>query len=247
MNKNSNTYTFIYASVMVILVAAALAFVNGALKEKQKKNVEVDKMSQILSSVNLYPAYSEAEELYNKVIAGAYILDAQGNKVSENAAEAFAVDMAKENAKAVENRQLPVFEASLDGSKKYIIPLYGAGLWGPIWGYISLEEDANTVYSASFSHQGETPGLGAEITTEKFQAPFAGKHIFRDGEFRSLAVLKAGHKSETQDGVDAISGGTCTSRGVEEMLYNCLSAYEPFFKSLQAAPAEAEEAQTMED
>ena len=235
---------------MVILVAAALAFVNGALKEKQKKNVEVDKMSQILSSVSLYPAYSEAEALYAQVVTAAYIVNNQGETVSEDAAQAFAVEMSAEMAKPAAERQLPVYEACIDGQVKYILPLYGAGLWGPIWGYISLDADANTVYSASFSHASETPGLGAEITTEKFQAPFTGKHIFVDGTFRSLAVLKAGAKADNQEYVDAISGGTCTSRGVEEMLYNCLSVYEPFFRGLQqAAPADscAEETQTVED
>ena len=244
MNKNSNTYTFIYASVMVILVAAALAFVNGALKEKQKKNVEIDKKLQILSSVIPNPVYSEAEAKYNEIITAAYIVDGSGEKISEDASEAFAVDM------AAAGHPLVVFEAQVDGARKYIIPLYGAGLWGPIWGYISLNDDANTVYSASFSHQGETPGLGAEIATEKFQKPFAGKQIFKNGEFRSLAVLKAGAKADNQDAVDAITGGTCTSRGVEEMLKSCLGAYEPFFKNVQAekaAAAVAEEAVCQEN
>jgi Na+-transporting NADH:ubiquinone oxidoreductase subunit C len=106
-------------------------------------------------------------------------------------------------------------------------------LWGPIWGYVSLEGDANTIFAASFSHKGETPGLGAEITTSNFQTPFTGKQIFRDGQFRSIAVMKAGVKSETQDQVDAISGGTITSKGVEAMLYDCLSVYEAFLKTIK--------------
>lgn len=224
MDKNSNTYTFIYASVMVILVAAALAFVNGALKEKQKKNVEVDKMSQILSSVGLHPAYAEAEAKYNEVITAAYIVNAQGEKVSEDAKAAFAAGQS----------ELAVFEATIDGSRKYIIPLYGAGLWGAIWGYISLNDDANTVYAVSFSHASETPGLGAEITTEKFQEPFAGKQIFKNGKLLSLAVLKAGTTPDERDHVDAISGGTRTSEGVEKMLKSCLTQYEAFFKNIQA-------------
>ncbi len=228
MDKNSNTYTFIYASVMVILVAAALAYVNGALKEKQNKNVEVDKMSQILSSVNIRPAYSEAEAKYNEVITAAYLVNEQGEVVSDNAKEAFAADKTK----------LAVFEATVDGSKKYIIPLYGAGLWGDIWGYVSLNDDANTIYAASFSHKGETPGLGAEIATEKFQEPFAGKQIFKDGKLLSLAVLKAGAVPDERDYVDAITGGTRTSEGVEKMLKNCLLQYEAFFKNIQAKEEE---------
>ncbi|MBQ9201905.1 MAG: NADH:ubiquinone reductase (Na(+)-transporting) subunit C [Bacteroidales bacterium] len=237
MNKNSNVYTFIYASVMVIIVAAALAFVNGSLKDKQKKNVEIDKMSQILKSVKINSPLSEAEARYGETIVSSYLIDAQGKTVSQDAAEAFALDMSKEVLKPAAERRLPVYEALIDGQKKYIIPLYGAGLWGPIWGYISLESDGNTVYAATFSHEGETPGLGAEITTAKFQEQFSGKHVFQQQQFRSLAVLKAGHKADNQDAVDAISGGTVTSRGVETMLFDCLSAYEAFLKGLQAAPA----------
>lgn len=233
MNKNSNTYTFIYASVMVILVAAALALVNDSLKAKQQRNVDIDKMTQILTSVKVEASMSDAEAKYAEVITAAYAVNVNGEKTLTDAKQTFIIDMAKEIAKPVEERNLPVYEAQVDGAKKYIIPLYGAGLWGPIWGYISLDADANTVYSASFSHKSETPGLGAEIVTPTFQAPFSGKHLFRDGEFRSIAVLKAGAKSETQDQVDAISGGTITSTGVQNMLFDCLSVYEAFFKTIK--------------
>lgn len=243
MNKNGNIYTFIYASVMVVIVAAALAFVNGSLKDKQKKNVEIDKMSQILKSVKINSPLSEAEARYGETIVDSYLIDATGQKVSEDAAETFALDMSKEVAKPAAERRLPVYEALIDGQKKYIIPLYGAGLWGPIWGYISLDSDGNTVYAATFSHEGETPGLGAEITTAKFQEQFSGKHVFQEQQFRSLAVLKAGAKAEGQEAVDAISGGTVTSRGVETMLLDCLSAYEAFLKGLQGAPATDEAAE----
>ncbi len=233
MNKNSNTYTFIYASVMVILVAAALAFVNDLLKEKQQQNVNIDKMTQILNSVKVSAGMSDAEAKYAEVITKAYAVNAEGKVSIDDAKQAFAIDLAKEFSKPEAERNLPVYEAQLDGVKKYIIPLYGAGLWGPIWGYISLDEDANTVFAASFSHKGETPGLGAEIATPAFQDPFTGKHLFRDGEFRSIAVMKAGVKNDMQDQVDAISGGTITSSGVQVMLYDCLSQYQAFFKTIK--------------
>lgn len=233
MNKNSNTYTFIYASVMVILVAAALALVSDSLKAKQQRNVDIDKMMQILTSVKVDADMSNAEAKYAEVITAAYAVNAKGEKTITDAKQSFIIDVAKEMAKPVEERNLPVYEATVEGNKKYIIPLYGAGLWGPIWGYVSLEGDANTIFAASFSHKGETPGLGAEITTSNFQTPFTGKQIFRDGQFRSIAVMKAGVKSETQDQVDAISGGTITSKGVEAMLYDCLSVYEAFLKTIK--------------
>ena len=127
---------------------------------------------------------------------------------------------------------MPIFEADLgEDGIKYVIPLRGSGLWGPIWGYVSLNDDFNTIYGAIFDHQGETPGLGAEITTDAFQDDFKGKTIFNeDGEFVSLIVAKAGENAPQQHKVDAISGGTITSKGLQDMLYDDLSAYLDFFK-----------------
>lgn len=234
MNKNSNTYTFIYASVMVILVAAALALTNGLLKEKHNKNSEIDKMTQILRSIKVEADKNNAENLFEQNIKSAYILNSAGQVVNKSPESAFSVEISKEVIKPLEERQLPVYEAQLEGKTLYILPVYGAGLWGPIWGYISLESDRNTIFAVSFSHSGETPGLGAEITTEPFQAPFSGKVLYKDGDFRSIAVLKSGQKSDSQDAVDAISGGTITSKGVEDMLLACLGAYKTFFEQVEA-------------
>jgi Na+-transporting NADH:ubiquinone oxidoreductase subunit C len=230
MNTNSNSYTFIYASVMVVLVAAALAFTNGALKEKQGKNVEVDKMQQILRSLKIEADYNQTDALYKETVTKAYLVNSKGQVVNTSTSVAFNTDVAKEVAKPMEKRSLPVYEAVIKGEVKYILPVYGAGLWGPIWGYVALNSDKNTVYAASFSHQGETPGLGAEISTNKFQMQFEGKHLMRDSVFVSVAVVKPGKHAEGMDQVDGISGGTITSQGVHKMLMDCLGAYESFLK-----------------
>lgn len=230
MNTNSNSYTFIYSSILVVLVAAALAFTNGALKDKQAKNVDVDKMQQILHSLKITAEYDAADQIYKQTITRSYLINSQGLIVDSTSASAFVLDMAKEVAKPVSERTLPVFEASIKNEVKYILPVYGAGLWGPIWGYVALNADKNTIFATSFSHQGETPGLGAEISTGIFQAQFTGKQLFKDGVFKSVAVVKPGQKSEGMDYVDGISGGTITSKGVDNMLLNSLSAYETFLK-----------------
>ena len=121
-----------------------------------------------------------------------------------------------------------------DGKTFYVLPVYGAGLWGPIWGYVAVEDDGDTVYGAYFSHSGETPGLGAEISTEHFQQQFAGKELYKDGKFRSIDAMKAGQKpTDDADYVDAISGGTITSKGVQSMLSDCLRLYDAFLNNLQ--------------
>ena len=108
----------------------------------------------------------------------------------------------------------------------------GAGLWGPLWGYMSVNEDNNTVFGADFSHQGETPGLGAEITQSFFSEEFYDKKLFNEaGEFKSIAIVKPGKTAEGQDYVDGISGGTITSQGVNQMILTSMGGYIKFLTS----------------
>lgn len=232
MNKQGNTYTILYASVMVIIVAALLAIISVSLKPLQQANIEIDKKKQILNSVNIASTSKDAVEMYAKYITDSYVVDVNAQKVE--GLDAFNVEVAAEVKKAEAERKLPVFVAQLDnGDKKYILPLYGAGLWGPIWGYISVDADGNTIYGAYFAHQGETPGLGAEIEKVVFQSQFVGKHLFVDGEMKPVAVMKVGQKPlNGAEYVDAVSGGTITSKGVQDMIENSLLPYNAFLKSL---------------
>ncbi|MDH6533488.1 NADH:ubiquinone reductase (Na(+)-transporting) subunit C [Parabacteroides sp. 52] len=224
MNRDSNVYTVIYASVMVVLVAVVLAFTSQSLKEYQKKNEDNDKRQQILRSINVEATADEAEMKYNELIKESFLVDAKGQKVE---GEAFSADVVK----AFAENKYPVFVANVDGQTKYIMALQGTGLWGPLWGYIALNDDKNTVFGANFSHAGETPGLGAEITTPSFYKQFPGKKIFNNGTFKSIAVVKPGKSAIGQDYVDGISGGTITSQGVDQMILNSLEGYVQFLTS----------------
>ncbi|MDR0658348.1 MAG: NADH:ubiquinone reductase (Na(+)-transporting) subunit C [Mediterranea sp.] len=218
MNTNSNTYTVIYASVMVVIVAFVLAFASSVLKPVQTKNVELDKMKQILSALNIDTKGQDAEEVYKNYIKKDMILDARGAVKAEKGGFALGES----------NDEFAVYVARTESGVKYVIPLYGSGLWGAIWGYIALDEDKNTVYGTYFSHAGETPGLGAEITSPAFQTPFRGKQIMKEGRLVSIAVVKPGKVAAGQDYVDGISGGTITSTAVQDMLKNCLAGYTDF-------------------
>ena len=235
MNKNSNTYQILYAAVMVLLVGTLLAFIYMALKPKQNENIANDTRKQILSALHIAsPDDSQVKDTYEKYIIQDLLVDAQGNVTDSAKNVAFDVDM-KKNVKLAE-RQLPIMKCKLDdGSIKYVLPVYGAGLWGPIWGYIAVNDDGNTIYGANFSHEGETPGLGARITEQSFQDNFKGKHLFVDGEFKSVAVLKKGQKATNgAEQIDALTGATITSRGVSDMIADCLAPYEPFLKKMHA-------------
>lgn len=227
MNREGNLYTFIYASVLVIVVAAALSFASTSLKPLQAKNVEIAKKIDILSSVNIASTALDAEELYDKYVKNTFIVNSKGDKLDGSA---FDVDMKEELTKSVENRNLPVYIITLDdGGTKYVLPVRGKGLWGPIWGYVSLNEDKSTIFGATFGHKGETPGLGAEIATQNFQDQFKGKTLVENGEV-SFFVMKGGAPAGKENAVDAVSGGTITSTGLQNMINDCLGAYETFLK-----------------
>jgi len=229
MKNFSNTYIFIFSAVMVVLVALLLSTTSLNLKPFQDKNVEVEKKQNILASINIESTAKDAVELYAKYITSSFVVNNKGEKVE--GVDAFTVNVKNELSKPASDRLLPVFVGTLsDGTNAYVMPLQGKGLWGPIWGYISLKPDMNTVLGAVFDHSGETPGLGAEIATEGFQKPFADKQIFKDStEFVSIKVLKGGAPENDIHGVDAISGGTLTSKGLEAMLDSCLIQYKTFF------------------
>lgn len=220
MNTNSNSYTIIYASIMVIIVAFLLAFVSSALKEQQNKNVELDTKKQILAALNIQDV-ADAEAEYDRYVKGDMLMQADGSLIPSTSS--FCTSYKGEIAEG----RLHVFECDVNGEKKYVIPVYGAGLWGPIWGYIGLNADKNTVYGVYFSHSGETPGLGAEIAAPKFQQQFTGRKVLNNGQV-GLSVVKNGKVANPDYEVDGISGGTITSQGVDAMLKDCLGAYTEF-------------------
>jgi Na+-transporting NADH:ubiquinone oxidoreductase subunit C len=230
MDVNSNKYTYLFATVMVVLVAFILSGLSLSLKERQDANIELEKRQNILKSVGVEVERSEAKEAYDKYITQSVVIQ-NGTVVSENANEAFTIDMSKAIAATPEERKVPLYLADVDGEKFYIIPMRGKGLWGPIWGYVALKGDGNTIAGATFDHKGETPGLGAEISGSQFQEQFAGKSIMDEGNFVSITVIKPGKNVKPEHEVDGISGGTITSDGLHNMLADCFKPYVGYFQS----------------
>lgn len=234
MNKDSNKATFLFSSIMVVVVAVMLSVTSISLTPYQSKNSRIEKMKNILSSVSIITETADTERQFEKSISQQIVLNSKGEEVTGKI-KAFDIDLKKELDKAKtakkEEQLFPLFICNKDGKTFYIIPVRGKGLWGPIWGYISLESDMNTIYGVSFGHKGETPGLGAEIETTEFQQQFIGKKIFNEaGDFVSVKTIKGGASNGDLHRVDAVSGATITSNGVNEMFYRTLSNYIPYFK-----------------
>jgi Na+-transporting NADH:ubiquinone oxidoreductase subunit C len=234
MDKNSNAYTFIFAIVMVVVVAVTLSFTATTLGSLQKENVRKEKMQNILFTVGIETSREDAEELFNKYITQQISLNSKGEE--KEGVNAFDVNLAKELSKPEEEQSFPIYVANYEGSKFYIAPLRGNGLWDAIWGYIALKEDANTIQGVVFDHKGETAGLGAEITTDWFQKSFVDEKVFNmQGELVGVNVKKgySGGNNKDDNQVDSISGATITSDGVSIMIEKRLKNYLPFLKQRQ--------------
>jgi len=235
MNRENSGYTIIYAAVMVIIVALGLSFTHQVLNDKQTANVNIDKMQQILRSLNIDASTDEAQAQYDALVKNAYLVDNKGTKIEGTEGTtpndpAFSTELGSDDLQG-----LPVYEAQVGEIKVYVLPMRGAGLWGPIWGYLAVEADGSTVYGSEFGHASETPGLGAEIVEPAFRSQFSGKKLIKENEFRSIAVVKPGQRVVSRDYVDGISGGTITSKGVDAMLLNSIGNYEKFLMNLHAA------------
>ena len=238
MNRDSNAYTFLFATIMVLVVASALAFTASSLKDLQAANVRKEKMQNILATVGINIGRDQAEDLYKKYITAELSLTKDGT-VDEKT-DAFEIKLSNELKKPVSEQRFPIYEAKLDEEKFYIIPLRGAGLWNAIWGYIALEEDKNTIKGAVFDHKGETAGLGAEITQKWFQDRFLGEKVFDvDGNLVGINVSKTNNDPKDLDKndheVDAISGSTITGDGVTNMIKERLNNYLPYLEKLNIA------------
>jgi Na+-transporting NADH:ubiquinone oxidoreductase subunit C len=231
---HSNRYTFIYAIILSAITAVALAFSAEGLKPFQDANIALDTKTNILKSVREYSTdRATIEKIYAERIKE-IVLDGQANELTD--VKAASINLKDEITKPAENRQLPLYiYTHTDNKKYYVIPMRGVGLWGPIWGYISISDDFDTVFGATFDHKSETPGLGAEIAEKPFQQQFEGKKIMSGDNFISVNVVKPSASSDvsTEHRVDGVSGGTITSTGTDKMLKNCIAPYLKYFKKIK--------------
>ena len=204
MNTNKNSYIILYSTVMVVIVAFLLAFIYQTLKPMQDVNVALDKKKQILASLNIRDVSdSEAEAKYQEVVKAE-------NTVGEG---------------------LTLYQCEVDGNKKVVVPVRGMGLWGPIWGYVALDDDKTTIFGAYFNHESETAGLGAEIKDSRaWQDQFRGKKVYSvDGKV-VIAVKKKSDVKNPESECDAVTGATLTSDGVSLMLQESFEKYKRYLK-----------------
>ena len=234
-------YIFFYITVLTVIVAVLLSAAALVLQPFQQANINNEKMMNILQAADVNVEGANVQELFDKDCVKMMLVDAKGEVVKETTEnfkkfEAFTMNLKDELYKRDNGQDyvLPIIVINNGKEDVNVLPLHGAGLWGPIWGYIGMTSDFQNVVGVVFDHKSETPGLGAEITTEKFRSQFQGKTIFSGGEFVSIDVVKGGVANLAADlqkhSVDAISGGTITSQGVNKMIENVLGSYLPYIE-----------------
>ena len=259
VNTEKNSYTVIFAIGMVIVVGVILAGLFSWTKPMITQNEEIEKQQNILYAMGVnendessavFVSPEVAPDQFGKFVKEQVVItvDASGKVIktqnrdeymAENKKEPYLIDIKKQksNAKAGENRQLPLFVGEREGKTYYVAPIYGKGLWDAIWGYIALDEKM-VVQGAYFDHKGETPGLGANIKQRFFMDDFYGEHLLTDaGVFKGITVAKGNadpkNEDKTDNEVDAIAGATITGDGVTAMIKQDLKLYKPYFDTLK--------------
>lgn len=230
MNTNSNAYTVIYTAIVVVVVAATLALVSQKLGPMQAANEKAETISQILTAAQF------GQKEHWQEIGNAQTIKFFEENIDGQAAVASTADLKALNYKikdgSINAEELPVY-AFKNGVS--VIAVYGAGLWGPVWGYIALDKDLKTVAGAYFDHESETPGLGGKIKDDpSFRAQFAGKKVIY-GEGDPFSIVKGGAPEGKENAVDAITGATMTSKGLNAAIITWLNAYQLSIETAQNA------------
>lgn len=232
LNTNSNIYTLVYSAILVVIVAFLLAFVSSYLKPAQDVNIALDKKRQILAALNIRNLNdAETAAKYDEIVMYDDIIDASNNVIAKGSQGGENTGF-KLNSADYKAGKLALYVCKVNGETKYVVPVYGMGLWGPISGYIAINYDKNTIYGAYFTHESETAGLGAEIKDNAaWQEQFKSKKLTLPGqEGIALTVVKKNEVTDPAVQCDAVTGATLTSDGVSMMLKDCLGKYLEFLK-----------------
>ena len=245
INTEKNSYTVVFAVVMVVIVGSILAGLFMLFRPQIEANERFEKQQNILYAMGVnqnqgandvvFIPTESVEAEFQKYITRQVVI--QGDQVTEND-QAFLIDVKKEATKAADpayDRRLPLFEGSIEGKDLFVVPVRGKGLWDAIWGFVAMDKDM-VIHGVYFDHKGETPGLGAEIKQRYFMDDFKGEGFLVDGNFAGIAVAKGNNdpKNLIKDDqeVDALAGATITGDGLSAMLKKDIRLYVPYFKSL---------------
>ncbi len=234
VNKDNTGYIFLFTFLLIGVVAVILSILATSLAPQISKNNETKKQMDLLQSIGIESTRANAKELFQKYIGSnpSYVINNRGEVVEGNAFEIDIRTQHRDKSISEDAKKYPLFIANKDGQTLYIVPVVGKGLWGPIWGYVSLKDDKRTIYGVSYDHLGETPGLGAEIKQKFFTDRYLAETVADENlNYMPIKIVKDGSGAQPQK-VDGITGGTITSKGVEEMVNRTMEIYLNYLKTI---------------
>jgi Na+-transporting NADH:ubiquinone oxidoreductase subunit C len=251
----SNGYVFGFAAAICVVCSLAVSSVSLSLREKQEINKLRDERGSILGALGLPedgraldgPTIDKlwAERVEQRFLTpdGQVVDDADHAKFDKDGdgdLDGEDVDIAVEKARKAGKKPdvLSVF-VRMDGKNPgaYAIPLSGNGLWGPLGGYLALDQSGKEIVGTTFFAPKETPGLGAEIQEPKFEDQWKGKKVFEGTSSAPVRVVKGEASTMCPDDlehcVDGVSGATITCRGVDEMVTRAIDWYDGYLTKLR--------------
>ena len=249
--------------VVVAICFVAAIFVSSAavgLKPKQDENKKIDLLKNILIAGDLYKSdVTNVNETFQSKIVGEIIDLETGLVLPESNYDEIlnleefdikSVAGSEKHGKAISPdkdiasiqrmpKQIAIYKVNgEEGIDKYILPIYGKGLWSTMYGFIALDRDLHTIEGFTFYEHGETPGLGGEVDNPRWKQKWIGKQAYGEDWNVQIEVIKgevdqSNPKSKYQ--VDGLSGSTITTRGVSNLVQFWLgeNGYKPFITKLR--------------
>lgn len=242
------TVGIVVAVCLVCSIVVSTAAVG--LRSQQQANAQLDKQTNVLAAAGLLDQASGdiagtyerlIEERFVDLSTGAYT-DVPENFDMFKAAKdpEYQVRPKPDVAKVFRHsRVVSVYHVKDETGKvsRLVLEVYGSGLWNLMYGLLAIDADGNTVRELVYYDQKETPGLGGEVENPQWKALWNGKKLFKNGE---VAIkVKKNASADDAYAVDALSGATLTTNGVQASLDYWLSdkglgvflANKPWLKS----------------
>ena len=222
----------IFVAVMVCLFASMIVSTAAVmLRPIQETNKKIDKQINVLAVAGVYKqgmdiqkAFSEFEPRVLELATGKFT-DKFDPKSFDDKAAANDVELSvalSEDPAGIGRKskyKLVYLLRDKDGKiDKVILPIHGYGLWSTLYGFIALEENGNDIFGLQFYQHAETPGLGAEVDNPKWKALWSGKKLRDEKGKIQITVAKSAPAAGKDYYIDALSGATLTSNGVDNLV-----------------------------
>ncbi len=259
MSSDSTQKTLVVALGVCIVCSVLVSTTAVSLNPIQKENQKLEKLKNILIAGDLLDQDEPIEKIYQSRIDPMVIdmntgtilsreavpqaLNIQNfdlKDISRDPALSEPIPSEEDIADILRRPQYMVIYRVMenDSVSKYILPLYGKGLWSTMYGFIALDKDLRTIRGFTFYEHGETPGLGGEVDNPKWKQIWQGKKAFDSKWDLRIEVVKGmvdPSDPNSKYKVDGLSGSTLTTRGVDNMVQYWLgeNGYGPFFDKLK--------------